>query len=133
MPTGSAAGRRPTIRPAIANRAAKAWPTPGLPIERATMLQIVATPIEMPPPGAIRNSENPMVNRSRTIAIGDIHGCDAALAALVAAIAPQPNDTLVVLGDFVDRGPNTRGVIDQLIELSQRCRLVTLLGNHEEM
>jgi serine/threonine protein phosphatase 1 len=74
-----------------------------------------------------------MVNRSRTIAIGDIHGCDAALAALVTAIAPQPDDTLVVLGDFVDRGPNTRGVIDQLIGLSRRCRLQTLLGNHEEM
>ncbi|MGD9648777.1 MAG: metallophosphoesterase [Pirellulales bacterium] len=69
----------------------------------------------------------------RTIAIGDIHGCDAALAAIVAAVAPTADDTLVVLGDFVDRGPNTRGVIDQLLALSQRCRLETLLGNHEEM
>ena len=74
-----------------------------------------------------------MANRARTIAMGDIHGCHAALAALVAAIAPQPDDTLVVLGDFVDRGPDTRGVIDRLIDLSTRCQLRTLLGNHEEM
>jgi serine/threonine protein phosphatase 1 len=69
----------------------------------------------------------------RTIAIGDIHGCDAALTAILAAVAPATDDTIVVLGDFVDRGPNTCGVIEQLLELSRRCQLVTLLGNHEEM
>ena len=69
----------------------------------------------------------------RTIAIGDIHGCEAALAALLEAVAPMADDTLVVLGDFVDRGPDTCGVIDRLIALASRCRLVTLLGNHEEM
>lgn len=70
---------------------------------------------------------------ARTIAIGDIHGCSAALAALVRVIDPQPSDTLVALGDYVDRGPDSRGVIDQLIALAKRCRLVPLLGNHEEM
>jgi serine/threonine protein phosphatase 1 len=69
----------------------------------------------------------------RTIAIGDVHGCSAALAALVAAIGPGPDDTLVVLGDYIDRGPDSRGVLDQLIALERRCRLVPLLGNHEEM
>jgi hypothetical protein len=37
------------------------------------------------------------------------------------------------LGDYVDRGIDRRGVIDQLLMLSQRCRFVPLLGNHEEM
>jgi Calcineurin-like phosphoesterase len=69
----------------------------------------------------------------RTIAVGDIHGCLDALTALLDAIGPGPEDTLVVLGDFVDRGPNSRGVVDRLMALVGRCRLVPLLGDHEEM
>ncbi len=69
----------------------------------------------------------------RTIAIGDIHGCLTALQTLIQAIAPTPDDTIVTLGDYVDRGPNSRGVIDLLIDLGQRCQLIPLMGNHEEM
>jgi serine/threonine protein phosphatase 1 len=69
----------------------------------------------------------------RTIAIGDVHGCSRALATLLHAIRPGPEDTLVTLGDYIDRGPDSRGVIDQLIALAGRCRLVPLLGNHEEL
>jgi serine/threonine protein phosphatase 1 len=69
----------------------------------------------------------------RTIALGDIHGCAAALAALLEAVRPGPDDTLVTLGDYIDRGPDSRGVLDQLIALAGRCRLVPLLGNHEEL
>lgn len=69
----------------------------------------------------------------RLIAIGDIHGCNKALAALLKAIELGPDDRVVTLGDYVDRGPDSRGVIDTLIELSESDRLVPLLGNHEEM
>ena len=69
----------------------------------------------------------------RTIAIGDIHGCLAALHALLEAVDPQPNDTLVTLGDYVDRGPDSRGVIERLIALSKHCRLVPILGNHDQV
>ena len=69
----------------------------------------------------------------RTIAIGDIHGHLAALDGLLAAIEPAPDDTLITLGDYVDRGPNSRGVIDRLIQLGRRCRHVPLLGNHDLM
>lgn len=69
----------------------------------------------------------------RLFAIGDIHGCSTALNALIDAIGPRPDDTIVTLGDYVDWGPDSRSVIRQLIELSGRCRLVPLLGNHEEM
>jgi serine/threonine protein phosphatase 1 len=69
----------------------------------------------------------------RVIAIGDIHGCAAAVAALIEAIGPGPEDILVPLGDYIDRGPDSRAVLDQMIDLAQRCRLVPLLGNHEEM
>jgi serine/threonine protein phosphatase 1 len=69
----------------------------------------------------------------RTIAIGDIHGCSAALEALIAAIRPGPGDTIVTLGDYINRGPDTRGVLDGVIDLGHRSRLVPILGNHEEM
>src|SRR3954468_21003551 len=69
----------------------------------------------------------------RTIAIGDVHGCSAALAALIHAIGPSPEDVLVTLGDYIDRGPDSRGVLDLLIGLGRRCRLVPILGNHDEM
>lgn len=70
---------------------------------------------------------------SRTIAIGDVHGCATALRAVLELIEPRADDTIVTLGDCVDRGPDSRGVIDQLLALRERCRLVPLLGNHEEM
>ncbi len=70
---------------------------------------------------------------TRTIAIGDIHGCLAALETLLAAIRPRSDDTLVLLGDYVDRGPQSRGVIERLLDLERQCRLVPLLGNHDEM
>ena len=70
---------------------------------------------------------------ARTIAIGDIHGCSASLAALLDAIRPPPEDTIVTLGDYINRGPDSRGVLDQLIELTRLCRLVPILGNHDQM
>jgi serine/threonine protein phosphatase 1 len=69
----------------------------------------------------------------RTIAIGDIHGCSTAFRTLIEAIDPRPEDTIVTLGDYIDWGPDSRRVIDLLIDLSSRCNLVPLLGNHEEM
>ncbi|HEY4233237.1 MAG TPA: metallophosphoesterase family protein [Lacipirellulaceae bacterium] len=69
----------------------------------------------------------------RVIAIGDIHGCAVALRAMLDLIKPQPDDTIVTLGDCVDRGPDSCGVIEQLLDLREHCRLVPLLGNHEEM
>jgi serine/threonine protein phosphatase 1 len=69
----------------------------------------------------------------RVIAIGDVHGCATALRKLVELIQPGADDTLVPLGDCVDRGPESRQVIDELLRLRNVCRLVPILGNHEEM
>ncbi len=74
-----------------------------------------------------------MQPRSRTIAIGDVHGCSAALVALLDAIGPRPEDVIVTLGDYVNRGPDSRGVLDRLIALEGQCTLVPILGNHDEM
>ncbi len=70
---------------------------------------------------------------ARTIASGDIHGCAKALATVLEAIDPRPDDTLIALGDYVDRGPDSKRVLEQLIELEKQCRLIALLGNHDEM
>lgn len=69
----------------------------------------------------------------RIIAIGDIHGCTAALKAVLAACRPYALDTVVTLGDYIDRGPDTRGTIDELLVLASQCQLIPLLGNHDEM
>jgi serine/threonine protein phosphatase 1 len=69
----------------------------------------------------------------RTIAIGDIHGCSKALRAIIDAIKPNSDDTLVTLGDYIDRGPDSKGVVDQLVDLQQSCNLIPLRGNHELM
>lgn len=69
----------------------------------------------------------------RLLAIGDIHGCARALQTLLAAVAPSAEDTVVVLGDVLDRGPDSRGVVDQLLALRNQCHLRPILGNHEEM
>jgi serine/threonine protein phosphatase 1 len=70
---------------------------------------------------------------SRVIAIGDIHGCHRELVALLARIQPEKDDLIVTLGDYIDRGPDSKGVVEELVNLAERCRLVSIKGNHEEM
>ena len=76
---------------------------------------------------------NPRVPPSRVIAIGDIHGCGVALATLVEGLELQPSDVVVMLGDAVDRGADSRGVLQQLMAIGERCQLVPITGNHEQM
>jgi serine/threonine protein phosphatase 1 len=70
---------------------------------------------------------------ARYLAIGDIHGCITAFRTLIDFVAPGSDDTIVTLGDYVDRGPDSRAVVDLLIDLSGNHRLVPLRGNHEIM
>jgi len=69
----------------------------------------------------------------RTLAIGDIHGCLRALDALLKEVRLQPDDLVVTLGDYVDRGFESAAVLDRLIELQSCCKLVALKGNHDIM
>jgi serine/threonine protein phosphatase 1 len=69
----------------------------------------------------------------RTLAIGDIHGCRRALTTLLDAVKPKKNDQLILLGDYVDRGSDSPGVINTLLSLQNRCNTVFLRGNHEGM
>ncbi len=70
-------------------------------------------------------------NRARTLVIGDIHGCSTALDLMLEELSPRKDDVLVTLGDYVDRGPDTRGVMQRLLELENQTQLIPLLGNHE--
>jgi len=69
----------------------------------------------------------------RTLAIGDIHGCLTALDTLLGFVQPTEEDTIIFLGDYVDRGPDTKGVLDRLIELKNTGRAIFIRGNHEIM
>jgi len=71
---------------------------------------------------------------ARTFVIGDIHGCVDEVNCLLDALAPTADDTVVCLGDYIDRGPASKGVIDRLIRLRREGpRCVFLKGNHEDM
>jgi len=77
----------------------------------------------------------------RVYAVGDIHGCLDRLQALHALIAedlaerPAAQPTLIHLGDYVDRGPDSAGVVARLAEDASLCGMPTinLMGNHEHM
>lgn len=70
---------------------------------------------------------------ARHLAIGDIHGCITALSTLVEFVAPDSDDTIVTLGDYVDRGPDSAAVVEYVLALSQSQAVVSLRGNHEIM
>lgn len=71
--------------------------------------------------------------KGRTLAIGDVHGCSRALDTLLNLVAPTEQDTLVFLGDYIDRGPDARGVLERVCGLALTHTVVALLGNHEIM
>jgi serine/threonine protein phosphatase 1 len=67
----------------------------------------------------------------RLFAVGDIHGCATALEAILVAIDLHPGDKLVALGDYINKGTETKQVLDRLIQLYDHGLVVPLLGNHE--
>src|SRR4051812_3774703 len=75
---------------------------------------------------------------SRTFAVGDIHGNLEKLDALLPQLLERarPGDSLVFVGDYIDRGPDSRGVVERVIEMQEGAWLgpvITLKGNHEWM
>jgi len=71
-----------------------------------------------------------------TIAVGDIHGHARALDDLLGQLRAEagPDDTVVFLGDYIDRGPDTRACIDAVLEFRSevRANVVCVCGNHED-
>jgi serine/threonine protein phosphatase 1 len=71
--------------------------------------------------------------KKRTFAVGDIHGMSSLLKELIDRISPDVEDTIIFLGDYIDRGEDTKGVINLLLSLKEKTNCIFLMGNHEEM
>ena len=70
----------------------------------------------------------------RKFAITDIHGCHKTFVALLDKIAFSTSDELYLLGDYVDRGPDSKGVLDEIFRLQKNgYKVHCLRGNHEEI
>ena len=72
---------------------------------------------------------------ARTWAIGDIHGCNTTFRALLFnQLRITPDDEIYILGDMVDRGPDSKGVIDTIVALqAEGYQIHVLRGNHEQI
>jgi serine/threonine protein phosphatase 1 len=69
-----------------------------------------------------------------TYAVGDVHGCLKELKALVTQVLrDDPDARFVFLGDYVDRGPDSKGVLDYVMAMESETQAVCLKGNHEDM
>ena len=71
----------------------------------------------------------------RIFAIGDIHGCSKTFEKILTGqIQLQKEDLLYCIGDYIDRGEDSKGVIDLILRLrSEGYHIYTLRGNHEQM
>jgi predicted phosphodiesterase len=67
------------------------------------------------------------LSTGRLIAVGDIHGCAAEFAELLNRLELRPRDQLVLLGDLINRGPDSPLVLD----LARSAGAISLMGNHE--
>lgn len=74
------------------------------------------------------------MNTGRILCIGDIHGCRNTFVGLLEMIDLKPADTLYLLGDLIDRGPDSNGVIQTILTLiGQGYDIRAIQGNHEAM
>ena len=69
----------------------------------------------------------------KIVAIGDIHGCVRSLKTLWNQLKPYKDALHVFIGDYIDRGPDSKGVIDFLLDVQYDRKCVFLRGNHEQM
>ncbi len=70
-------------------------------------------------------------NHSQLIAISDIHGHLSLFDELIARIAPEPDSHLIILGDFINKGPDNIGTVKRMMTLENRPNTYVLKGNHE--
>lgn len=67
-------------------------------------------------------------------AIGDIHGGRETFLALIRRISPRHDDRVYLLGDYIDRGPDSKGGLDVIIRMQEAgCDVRPILGNHDDM
>lgn len=69
----------------------------------------------------------------KIIAIGDVHGCLQTLKALWKKLEPYSDLPHLFIGDYIDRGPDSKGVVDFLMRVKSDRKCIFLRGNHEQM
>lgn len=70
----------------------------------------------------------------RTFAISDIHGNNEAFRKALKFVKLKKTDNLILLGDFIDRGDDSKGVLDTILLLKENgFKIICLMGNHEDM
>jgi diadenosine tetraphosphatase ApaH/serine/threonine PP2A family protein phosphatase len=128
-PRGSFRVRRPArrkVRAALEAAAVPTWRGPNGPAETAEALRFVQAPGMLP-------------RGRRVYVIGDVHGCRVQLERLHHEIArdlaarPVASPLLIHLGDYIDQGPDSAGVIAFLLSRPAVPKMVNLLGDHERM
>jgi serine/threonine protein phosphatase 1 len=88
----------------------------------------------MEKPGLIREVFIGKQSTGRRLVVPDVHGCLKTFQALLQKIQVTKEDQVFLLGDYIDRGPNSSGVIELILDLlSQGFQLHGIRGNHEEM
>lgn len=73
------------------------------------------------------------MSEQKYIAIGDIHGCFHSMKALLEKLEPYYDRKFVFVGDYIDRGPGSKQVVDYLLDFKEKIDCVFLRGNHEQM
>ena len=68
---------------------------------------------------------------SRYIAITDIHGELSKLESVLSKIKLKDDDTFVFMGDYIDRGPDSKGVVEKVLEIKEKYNIICLIGSHE--
>ena len=68
-----------------------------------------------------------VTTQNRTIFIGDVHGCITELKEMIHTLRPEDSDRIVLLGDMINRGPDSAAVVKYVHDSGYEC----LLGNHE--
>jgi serine/threonine protein phosphatase 1 len=69
----------------------------------------------------------------KTLAFGDLHGHYDEMKKLIDLVKPNNHDTLIFLGDYIDRGKQSFEIIEYMLELNHQYNCIFLKGNHEEM
>jgi serine/threonine protein phosphatase 1 len=69
----------------------------------------------------------------RLLVIGDIHGGYRAFDLLLTTLQPDQDDLIIILGDYIDRGHQSKEVVSRVIRLQKESNVISLRGNHEEM
>lgn len=73
------------------------------------------------------------MSNNNYVAIGDVHGCLQSLQALTKKLEKYSDRQFVFLGDYIDRGPDSKGVVDFLLDYREQQDCIFLRGNHEQM